>query len=187
MSRPSGPVSMTPNWSACERGTRIPATVTAAPDCDVLLDHLGRVHPVDVVGAEDDDVLRPLVVDEVEALEDGVGAALVPARPEPLLGRHRGDVVAEQVGHPPGRGDVPVEAVRLVLREHAEPQVAAVDQVGQHEVDQPVLPAERHRGLGPVGRQRHQPLALAAGQDDPEDASASPWPHPTLCPCGSAC
>ena len=57
------------------RGTRIPATVTAAPDGDVLLDHLGRVHPIDVVGAEDDDVVRPLVVDEVEALEDGVGAS----------------------------------------------------------------------------------------------------------------
>ena len=56
--------------------------------------------------------------------------------------------------------------VRLVLGEHADPQVAGVDQVGQHEVDQPVVAAERDGGLGPVGGQRHQPLALAAGQDD---------------------
>ena len=110
MSLPLGPVSMTPNWSAWRRGTRMPGDGQRGAGLDVLLDHLGRVHPVDVVGAEDDDVVRPLVVDEVEALEDGVGAALVPARPESLLGRHRGDVVAEQVGHPPGRGDVPVEA-----------------------------------------------------------------------------
>ena len=45
-------------------------------------------------------------------------------------------------------------------------QVAGVDDVGQREVDQPVDAAERHRRLGPVGRQRHQPLALAAGEDD---------------------
>ena len=42
---------------------------------DVLLDHLARVHAVDVVGAEDDDVLGPLVVDQVEVLVDRVGRA----------------------------------------------------------------------------------------------------------------
>ena len=36
----------------------------------MLLDHLLRVHPVDVVGAEHDDVLGPLVVDQVQALVD---------------------------------------------------------------------------------------------------------------------
>ena len=38
----------------------------------VLLDHLARIHAVDVVGTEDDDVLRPLVVDQVEVLMDRV-------------------------------------------------------------------------------------------------------------------
>ena len=35
---------------------------------------------------------------------------------------------------------MPVERVRLVLRQHAEPEHARVDEVRQHEVDQPVLP-----------------------------------------------
>ena len=48
-------------------------------------------------------------------------------------------------------------------------QVAGVHDVGQREVDQPVDAAERHRRLGPVGRQRHQPLALAAREDDRQD------------------
>ncbi len=63
---------------------------------------------------------------------------------------------------------MPVQRVRLVLGEHADPPVSGVDQVGQHEVDQPVVAAERHGRLGPVGGQRPQPLALAAGQDDAE-------------------
>ena len=39
---------------------------------DVLFEHLPRVHPVDVVGAEDDHVLGSLVAQQVEVLEDRV-------------------------------------------------------------------------------------------------------------------
>ena len=56
--------------------------------------------------------------------------------------------------------------MRLVLRENADPQIAGVDEIGQHEVDQPIGAAEGNRGLGPVGGQRIQPLALTAGQDN---------------------
>jgi hypothetical protein len=135
----------------------------------VLLHHLLRVHAVDVVGTEDDDVVRPLVVDEVQALEDGVGGAGEPARAEALLGRYRGHVVAQQRRHPPGHGDVPVQRVRLVLGEHDDLQVAAVDQVGQGEVDHAVQAAEGYGRLGAVRGQGHQPLALAPGENDRED------------------
>ena len=47
---------MMPKRFDSTRGTRMPATVTPAPDCDVRLDHLPRVHAVDVVGAEHTDV-----------------------------------------------------------------------------------------------------------------------------------
>ena len=56
--------------------------------------------------------------------------------------------------------------MRLVLRQHDDLEVAGVDDVGQREVDQPVDAAERDRGFGPVGGQRHQPLALPAGEHD---------------------
>ena len=142
----------------------------AGAGLDVRPHHLRGVHPVDVVGAEDDDVLGPRVVDEVHRLVDRVGAALVPPRPAPLLGRHRGDVAAEHRRQPPALRDVPVERVRLVLRQHRDLRVAGVHQVRQHEVDQPVGAAERHGGFRPVQRERHQPLPLATGQDDAQDA-----------------
>ena len=169
----SGRTSITPNWSASEIGCRIAATVQAAPLVDVLVDHLREVHAVDVVGAHHDHDVGLVVVDQVEALVDRVGAAEVPVLADALLGRHRGDVVAEEGRHPPRRRDVPVERVRLVLREHDDPQVAAVDDVGEREVDQPVDPCERHRRLRPVCGQRHQPLALATRQDDGQDLLAS--------------
>ena len=137
---------------------------------DVLADHLLGIHAVDVVGAEHADVVGPLVVDEVEALVDRVGRAGEPARAAPLLRRHRRDVVAEQRRQAPGRRHVPVEAVALVLRQHGDLEIAGVDEVREREVDEPVVAAERHRGLGAVERQRQQALALAARQHDPEDA-----------------
>ena len=157
-------VSITPNWSAWSSGARSAATVTPAPLVDVLLDHLARVHAVDVVGAEDDHVVRPLVVEQVEVLVDGVGRAGEPARAAAHLRRHRRHVVAEQRGERPRHRDVAVERVALVLRQHDDPAVAGVDEVGEREVDQAVHAAERHGRLRAVERERREPLALAAGE-----------------------
>jgi hypothetical protein len=85
---------------------------------DVLVDHLREVHAVDVVGTHHDHDVRLLVTQQVERLEDGVRAAEVPVLADALLRRHRRDVVAEHRRHPPRLGDVPVEAVRLVLGQH---------------------------------------------------------------------
>ena len=60
---------------------------------DVRLDHLFGIHPVHVVGAEDHDVVGILVVDQVHRLVDRIGRPGVPARPQTLLRRHRGDVL----------------------------------------------------------------------------------------------
>ena len=74
---------MTPNWSA---GDRLPDRGDGDPGAGLdVADHLAGVHAVDVVGAEDDDVGRLLVADQVEALVDGVGRAGEPRGPEPLL------------------------------------------------------------------------------------------------------
>ena len=134
----------------------------AGPRIDVRTDHLHRIHAVDVISTEDDHDLGILVVDEVQALEDRICAARVPAGPEPLLRRDRSHVVAEQNRHAPGLGDVAVEGVRLVLREHAHPSQAGVDEVRQHEVDEAIRAAEWDGRLCAICGEGHEPLALAA-------------------------
>ena len=74
------------------RGTGIAATVTSASRCEVRADHLADVHLVDVVAAEDADVLGRLVGDDVLALVHGVGRAPEPALAGALL---RGDRLDE--------------------------------------------------------------------------------------------
>jgi hypothetical protein len=134
----------------------------------VLREHLARVHAVDVVGAEDGDVVGPLVVEQVEVLVDGVGRAREPVRPAAHLGRDGRHVVAEQRRQPPGRGDVAVQRVALVLGENHDPQEAGVDEVRQREVDQPVVAAEGDGRFRAVGGERREPLALTPREDDRE-------------------
>jgi hypothetical protein len=136
---------------------------------DVRIDHLREVHAVDVIGTDHDDDVGLLVANEVEALQDRVGGAAEPALAEPLLGRDRGDVGVQQTRQPPGLRHVAVERVRLVLRQHHDLGQPGVDEVRESEVDQAVLAAERHRGLGAVRREGHEALSLAAGEDDAED------------------
>ena len=61
------------------------------------------------IDAEHHDVVGILVVDQVQGLVDRVGRTGVPARSEPLLSRHRGDVLPGQTGQPPVLRDVPVQ------------------------------------------------------------------------------
>ncbi len=138
------------------------------PVGQVLLDHLARIHPVDVVGAEHDHDIRLIIVDEVQRLEDRIRGPRVPPGAESLLRRYRCDVVVEQIAHAPGRGDVAVQAVALVLRENTDPQVTCVGQVRQDEIDQSVEAAERDGRLGAVGGERREPLARTTGQHDAE-------------------
>ncbi len=85
----------------------------------------------------------------VDVLIDRVGRALVPLLVDPLLRRHDVDELAQLAAEelPPAEVDVPVEAHRLVLREHQHLPQAAVQAVGQREIDDPIHPAERHGRL----------------------------------------
>ena len=135
---------------------------------DVIGHHLGRIHPIDVVGTEHDQVFGIVVVDQVQRLQDGIGTAGVPTRTQSLLRRDRGHVVAQHLAHPPRGGDVPVQRMRLVLRQHADPQVSGVHQVGQDEVDEAEITAEGDGRLCAVSGQRPQPLSLTTSQNDAE-------------------
>ena len=138
---------------------------------DVPLDELHVVHLVDVVAGQDHDVRRPLLLDRVDVLVDGVGRALVPMLVDPLLRGHDVDELAQLAAQVtlPADVDVPVEAHRLVLREDQVLANAAVEAIREREVDDAIDAAERHRRLGAVAGQRLQPRTLAAGQDHRED------------------
>jgi hypothetical protein len=60
---------------------------------------------------------------------------------------------------------VPVEAQRLVLRQHENAAQIAVETIRERYVNDAIDPAEWNCRFRPVTRQRPQPLTLAAGQE----------------------
>src|SRR5690606_4257964 len=122
---------------------------------------------------------------EIQRLHDRVGAAGVPARPEPLLGGHRGDVFTGESAQPPGLRDVAVQGMRLVLGEHTQSQISRVDQIAEYEIDQSIRTAEGDCRLRPVSGERKKAFALATGEHDPEYVRLAP--HPAQTTVSAAC
>ena len=128
---------------------------------------------------EHDDVVWLLVNEDVEILVDGVGRSRKPIGSAPHLGGNGRHIVAEQCRHPPGEGDVTIQAVALVLGQDRDPPVTAVGEVGKNEVDEAVNAAKRHRRLGPVSRQWIQPLAFTSSEDHGDDLGCAHGPEGT--------
>ena len=132
----------------------------------MLLQHLLVVHFVDVVAGKNDDVAGVLAADRIDVLIDGVGGSQIPVGGNAHLRRQDFDEFAEAQQLRPALADVPVERKRFVLRQDEDAAQVAVDAIGKRDVNDAVDAAEGHGGLGAVARERPQPFALAAGQQN---------------------
>ena len=132
---------------------------------DVKREHSAIVHLVNVVTGEHQHVLRRMPVQHGQVLEDGVGRAAVPRFGNLLLRRQQFDELLEAaVEETPAALDVANQAVRLVLRGHPDAANAGIHAVGEREIDDAELAAERHRRLAaPVG-ELFQPGAAPTGE-----------------------
>ena len=137
---------------------------------DVRVDQLAVVHAVEMIAGEDQVVVGVVAREVARRLPHGVGRALKPVR---VVGRLLGgedldEPLAEEI-HPVGLRDVPVERRRVELRQHEDPADVGVQAVADRDVDEAVLAADRHRRLRAELRQRKQPRALSAAEDEREN------------------
>ena len=125
-----------------------------------------------------------VVLDDVDVAQDRVGGAAVPLGELAALdvGLQQLDAAPVAVEVPrPAEADVVVERARVVLGQDDDVVDVRVDAVGQREVDDPVLAAERHRRLGPLLGEDREAFALAAREDHRHrpfhalDASTGRW------------
>ena len=147
---------------------------------DVLGDHAGEVERVDVVGRHDEQEVRLEGADVRLAPEDRVGVPLVEAALAAAEVRMEHPHAAVRAVEVPGAavGQVLRERVRLVLQDDPDVGDAAVSQVREREVDQPVDAGERHRRLRALLGEDVEPAALAACEDERQDAG-TPQLHPS--------
>ena len=132
----------------------------------VVGEHQRVVHLVNVVAGEHHDVVGTVAREDVLVLIDGIGRAAIPARVVgALLGRQKIDeLVHLAFEEAPATLHMAQQAVRLVLRDHADAADTRVQAVRQCEVDNAELAAEIHRRLGAAVGQALEPAAPPAGQ-----------------------
>ena len=126
--------------------------------------HLGIVHFIDMVAREHEDVLGIIPFDEGDILVDGVGRALIPVASLALLIGRQDMYPAVHAVQVPGltRAHVVVELQGLILGQDPDGVDARIDTIGQGKVDDPILAAVGHGGLGHFMGQNTQPASLAA-------------------------
>ena len=132
----------------------------------VQLDQRPVVERVDLVAGQHEHVARARRLDEVAVLIDGIDGAAVPALAVLLLGGPDLDELAElAVQKAPAGVHVADQRLGLVLGQQGDAADLGVDAVRQHEIDDAVLPAEWHRGLGLPGREPFERPTPAVGED----------------------
>src|SRR5690606_22118894 len=65
-------------------------------------------------------------------------------------------------------GYVPVERNRVELRQHRNAKNVGVNAVADGDVNQAVLPGDRHRGFGTFGGERVKAFTLTSAENDAE-------------------
>ena len=118
----------------------------------VIDEHGHIIHLVDVVPRQDDDKLRRwrVILDDVDVLIDSIRRAPIPGiLIDPLLGRHEiNELIDLPAQETPSALQVAQEAVRLVLRHHANAPDPRIHAIGHGEIYDAVLAAKIDRRLG---------------------------------------
>ena len=128
------------------------------------LHHLADVHSVNMIGAEDAHQVRLGLFNQVDVLENRVRRSAVPILAgRPHLRRNRDNkIAAQQPARLPSFAQMLQQGLALKLHQDIRRIYAGVHQVAENEIDNPVAPSERNRGLGPLFRQRIKTGAFAA-------------------------
>jgi hypothetical protein len=123
-----------------------------------------------MIPGQDQDVLAGKLSKDVEILADGVGGALEPGlNCGCLLRREDLHVSAGERIEPVGATDVTVEGHRIELRQDIHPFHAGVDGVRYRDIDEPVLPCNRHRGLAAAKGEWGQSRAPSTAENQYSD------------------
>ena len=140
------------------------------PGLDVLVDHLAEIHAIQLVAAQDDEIIKIVVQKVHQIFPHRVRRAFIPRRVgERLLRREDFHKAARELVEFVRARNVPVQRRGIELRQNVNAPEAGVDAVGDRDVHEAVFSGERHGGFGAVFGQRKQARALAAAHDDAEN------------------
>ena len=134
---------------------------------DMVLQHEGVVHAVDVIASQDHHVFRFAGPHDVDVLVDGIGRPAIPVlfAGALLCGQQIHHLIEFGAQKTPSALQVAQQRMGFVLRDHTDAADAGVHAVGEREIDDAELAAEIDRRLGAGVGQLFQARAPATSQD----------------------
>ncbi len=134
------------------------------------LRHLAIIHAIEMVTRQDQHILRARGLDLEQLLADGICRALIPVRPF-------GSLLGGQDVHPAGMehvkvirlGNVPVERNGIELGQDRHAVDPRVDAVADRDINETVLPRDRHGRLGAHLRQWVQAGSFTSSHNHTQD------------------
>ncbi len=132
--------------------------------------HVLEVHPVELVSREDQHQVVVAFGEVRDIAADGIGGSLVPRLVlHRLLGGKDLDKSAAKRIEFVRVVDVAVQADGIELGQHENSIQSGVNAIGYGDVDQPIFSRDRNGRFTPRFRQRKQPRAATAAQDQRDD------------------
>src|SRR5207253_9783694 len=121
----------------------------------VRVDELIVVHPVEMIAREDEVMLRLVLREVPRRLTNGVRGSLKPVRVvRCLLSGEDLDKALREAVEPIRQRNVTIERRGIELRQDVDAPDVRVQAITDRNVDETVLAADRHRGLGSRRGQR---------------------------------
>jgi hypothetical protein len=121
----------------------------------VLLKEVQIIHPVELVTAQNDVVIKWPFEEIPEVLANGIRGSLVPSCTlRGLLGCQDLDEVGRKIIKFVTSVDVTVEGSAVELRQYIDPAQAGIEAIADRYIDQPILASERYGRLRSILRKR---------------------------------
>ena len=121
----------------------------------VLADDVAEIHPVQLIAAQDEQVIEIVREKVNEIFADGIRRALVPGRVgKRLLCREQFHEATGEMIELVGLRNMPVQRRGIELGKQVNPAQAGIDAIGNRDVDDAIFAGERHSGLGALLGQR---------------------------------
>ncbi len=115
----------------------------------MLLDDGPEIHAIQLIAAEDQEIVEIVVQEMDQVFADGIGGALIPGGVgEGLLRGEDFDEAAGEMVELIGLRNMAVERGGVELGQQINASQAGIDAIGDGNVDQAVFAGERHGGFG---------------------------------------
>ena len=171
-------------WATSRAATGMVAMVMSAPLSTCCAMMRAEIHAIQLIAAQDQQVIEIVIQKVDQVLANGIGGALIPRGVgKGLFGGKNLDEAAGEMVELVGLRNVAMQRGGIELSQQIDPLQAGIDAVGNGNIDKPIFAGQRNGWFGAIFGERKKSRARAAAHNDGKDTIkgdgfVTPWNVP---------